>query len=186
MNEISAISTDRFKQLQEMIVQAGYGAEIDWAQNVLPVADALTFWSEYAWVVLNSGMKNQVAQGIWSRVRPAVLSGSSASTVFGHAGKAAGIDKLYAERDSLYAAYSQAGDKMGFIRSLPWIGPITCFHLAKNYGFDCAKPDRHLVRIAGAGAESVDDLCRRLAVATQQRVATVDLILWRAANLGLI
>ena len=61
--------------------------------------------------------------------------------------------------------------------------PITCWHLAKNYGHDCAKPDRYLTRIAGA--EGTHDLCARLAKETGDRIATVDLVIWRAANLGL-
>src|SRR5204862_28581 len=32
----------------------------------------------------------------------------------------------------------------------PYIGPVTCWHLAKNVGMDVVKPDRHLVRMAQA------------------------------------
>lgn len=74
--------------------------------------------------------------------------------------------------------------KVAYLRSLPWIGDITCWHLAKNYGHDVAKPDRHLVRIAGD--EGVHGLCARLARESGDRVATVDLVIWRAANLGMI
>lgn len=179
-----SLTIGHYLSLREQLIALGYGHEIEWAQNVPPVSDPLDFWSNYAWVVLNSGMKNQVAQGIWNRVRPAVRAGQSASSVFGHAGKAAGIDRVYAERKQLLQAYLQSTDKIAFIRGLPWIGPITCWHLAKNYGFDCAKPDRHLVRIAGA--EGVTELCQRLAAGSADRVATVDMVLWRAANLGLI
>uniref|UniRef100_A0A6H1ZIE3 HhH-GPD domain-containing protein n=1 Tax=viral metagenome TaxID=1070528 RepID=A0A6H1ZIE3_9ZZZZ len=178
------LELERFLLLRAELVAAGYGDEIAWAESVQLVADPLSFWSEYAWVVLNSGMKNQVARGIWDRVRPRVLAGGRAAEVFGHVGKAAGIDKVYAEREALFAAYQSADDKLEFLRALPWIGPITCKHLAKNYGFDCAKSDRHLVRIAGA--EGVDSMCQRLAAATGMRVATVDLVVWRAANLGLL
>ena len=47
-----------------------------------------------------------------------------------------------------------------------------------------AKPDRHLVRIAGAlGARSVDHLCRPLAEFSGDPVSVVDLVLWRFATL---
>ena len=73
---------------------------------------------------------------------------------------------------------------MAWLQTLPFIVPITVYHLAKNYGFDCAKPDRHLVRIAGA--EGTHELCARLARETGDRIATVDVVIWRAANLKLV
>ena len=172
-----------YRRLRADIIQLGYGHEVQWAQTVQPVSDPMTFWGEFAWVVLNSGMKNQVAQGIWNKVQPTVLAGGSAADVFGHKGKSAAIDLVYANRDRLLAEYHLSNDKLEWLRAMPWIGPITCWHLAKNYGHDCAKPDRHLVRIAGA--EGTHELCARLAKETGDRIATVDLVIWRAANLGL-
>ena len=173
----------QYLRLRGLLVALGYGAEITWAQSVKPVDDAVTFWAEFAWVVLNSGMKEQIARQIWNRVRPAVENGRSAATVFGHKGKSAAIDYVYANRERLLGEYIIAVDKLAWLQGLPWIGKITCWHLAKNYGLDCAKPDRHLVRIAGE--EGPHALCARLAKASGDRVATVDLVIWRAANLGL-
>ena len=34
-----------------------------------------------------------------------------------------------------------------FLRSLPYIGPVTWRHLAKNIGVSVAKADRHMVRL---------------------------------------
>jgi hypothetical protein len=175
---------DTYTGLRSQLVGLGYGDEIAWAQTVQPVQDPHAFWCEFAWVVLNSGMKNSVAKGIWAKVRPVVESGGSAREVFGHKGKAAAIDFVYRERSRLFDEYLAAEDKLGFIVSLPWIGDITKFHLAKNYGLNTSKPDRHLVRIAGA--EGVTRLCERLASESGDRVGTVDLVLWRAAAIGLI
>jgi hypothetical protein len=184
--ETAALMIDytTYASLRGALIEHGYGSEIEWAQNVQQVSDPLVFWSEFAWVVLNSGMKNQVAAGIWRKVRPAVEGGGSAASVFRHQGKAAAIDKVYKERWSYLERYLAAEDKIAFIRALPWIGPITCWHLAKNYGVDTCKPDRHLVRIAGD--EGVQAMCSRLAKDSGDRVATVDLVLWRACNLGLV
>jgi hypothetical protein len=49
-----------------------------------------------------------------------------------------------------------------------------------------AKPDRHLERIAERTGETVADLCARLAAVSGDRIATVDYVLWRAAESGLI
>lgn len=179
-------SVDWYLTLKEKIADLGYVHEADWAETLKPVADSHTFWCEYSWVVLCSGMKEQIARQIWNHVRPAVESGASASTVFGHKGKAAGIDMVWRERDRLLGEYLQCADenKINWLESLPWIGNITKWQLARNYGHDCAKPDRHLVRISGA--EGTHAMCARLSKETGDRIATVDVVIWRAANLGLI
>ena len=166
------------------LINLGYADEIDWSNDIKPPASPEVFWREFAWVVLNSGMKNQIAQKIWDKVRPAVESGQSASTVFGHKGKSGAIDQVWRDRVDLHFGFVTADDKVAYCETLPWIGGITKWHLAKNLGVDCAKPDRHLVRIAGA--EGAHALCERLSKATGDRIATVDVVIWRAANLGLV
>lgn len=166
------------------VLHQGYGHEIQWAENLKPVTDALAFWREYAWVVINSGMKNQVARRIWQDVQPVVEAGLDPRTVFNHGGKCSGIEYVYHNREKLLKEYLAAGDKLAWIHALPWIGDITKWHLAKNLGHDCAKPDRHLMRIAGA--VDVHEFCARIAKEAGDRVATVDLVIWRAANLGLL
>lgn len=172
--------------LKRAIIARGYAEMIEWSEGLKPVADPDLFWEEYAWVVLNSGMKEQIARQIWEKVRPAVRNGFGAGSVFGYKAKARGIDLVYAGRLALLRTYRKTPDaeKMAWLQTLPFIGPITVYHLAKNYGFDCAKPDRHLVRIAGA--EGTHALCARLARETGDRIATVDVVIWRAANLKLV
>jgi hypothetical protein len=180
------LTVAQYLALRGRVVAAGHQDMIDWSEGLGPVMDPDDFWEEYAWVVLNSGMREQIARQIWERVRPAVREGHGAGSVFGYAAKARGIDLVYAGRLSLLRTYRRTPDaeKMAWLRHLPFIGPITVYHLAKNFGFDCAKPDRHLVRIAGA--EGTHALCARLARETGDRIATVDVVIWRAANLRMI
>ncbi|TPG49278.1 hypothetical protein EAH89_21445 [Roseomonas nepalensis] len=71
------------------------------------------------------------------------------------------------------------------LRLLPHIGEVTVWHLAKNLGFDVAKPDRHLVRMAHAhGFSDPHTFCAALAQATGERVRVIDLMLWRYAAAG--
>jgi hypothetical protein len=57
-------------------------------------------------------------------------------------------------------------------------------HLAKNLGLPVAKPDRHLVRIAGAaGYPNVDALCKDISEITQHPPSVVDVVLWRFATI---
>lgn len=178
------MNADTYCALRAKLSELGYESEYLWAQNIKPVANAYDFWCDFAWVVLNAGMREQVARGIWKRVQPHVELGGSAHERFGHKGKAQAIDDGWAQREAWLRDYLAASDKLEFLRGLPWIGPITCYHLAKNFGHDCAKPDRHLVRIAGE--EGTHALCARLAKETGDRIATVDVVIWRAANLGLV
>ena len=187
-----------YSSLREGIISAGYAEEIDWAQSLKPPVDVNTFAGEYIWVVLNSGMKNQVARGIANKVYPAIEAGQSASTVFRHKAKCAAIDSFWGKREALFAEFlsltTDAG-RFGFtdpkllrqrLGCAPSIGKIVRWHLAKNWGVDCAKPDRHLERIAAHYKTDTHTLCERLAKESGDRIATVDLVLWRASNLGLI
>lgn len=69
------------------------------------------------------------------------------------------------------------------IEQLPGIGPITKFHLARNLGFDCVKPDLHLVRLA-EHFEFADPLamCSYLSGLHDERVGVIDLVLFYAAS----
>ena len=180
------MNLDRYQALRAGVIAAGYGHEIEWAQGLREPDSALDLAEEAAWVIINSGMRYRVARGIWDRMRPHIAAGGSAAEVFGHEGKAAAIDDIFRRREELLVAFLSADDKVAWCRSLAWVGPITCYHLAKNLGVDCAKPDRHLDRMARAAGKDVHAMCAELAAASGDRVATVDMVLWRAAELGLI
>ena len=89
-------------------------------------------------------------------------------------------------RAQLFDEFAVAEDKLAFCRDLPFIGPVTQYHLAKNLGVDTAKPDLHLARLAERDGLDPHVLCARIAAKTGYRVATVDTILWRACVEGLI
>ena len=138
-----------YQALRARIISAGYAADIVWAQSVKPPETARAFWSEYAWVVLISGMREQGARVSWDRFASALRIDRPVFSAFKHPGKAAAIQRGGDEQEAWFAAYQSAEDKLAYLRALPWIGGITVYHLAKNFGVDCAKPDRHHVRIAG-------------------------------------
>ena len=112
--------------------------------------------------------------------------GGSAADVFGHPGKRVAIDSIWRDRAEHFAAFQAASAKLEFLESLPWIGPVTRYHLAKNLGADEAKPDVHMERLARRDKTSTQALCRRLARRTGYRVATIDSILWRSCADGLL
>lgn len=163
--------------------------DYEWSEGICPPTDADELAREVIFVVCNSGMKNTVARPIFERVMTALDYGKSASTVFGHKGKTAAIDRVWEARFGLlgeFLALASDDARLAWCERLPWIGGITKFHLAKNLGVDCAKPDVHLQRLADLHGETVDGLCGRLAGEIGWRKATVDVILWRACALGVI
>ena len=175
------------------LVDLGYQHEIEWAENVKAPVNDMEFAVEYIWIVCNSGMKNQVAEKIFDRVIEALTDKKSASTSFNHEGKTKAIDYVWKNQTELFNNFMEllsndASNQtiLDWLQKLPWIGHITKFHLAKNYGLDVAKPDRHLGRLAAHYNTTPAKLCESLSNQTSDRVATVDLVIWRACNLGLI
>jgi len=136
---------------------------------------------EYVFVVVSSGMKNQVAQRIFNRF---LKDGPGA---IGHKGKRMAIEKAYEhflEWHKELSALNDINDILVFLKSLPWIGDITKYHLARNLGIDVAKPDRHMVRLAYAfNYPNVQKMCEAVSLKTGDRVGVVDVVMWRYCNL---
>lgn len=175
-----------FWELRQKIINAGYGEEIIWQESVTEPDTADEFMWQYIWVVISAGMKNQIARIIEQRIVEAYNNEQPIESVFRHKGKVVAIKNMIANHDDIFDDYLKTDNRLGFLKSLPYIGDITKYHLAKNLGEDIAKPDRHLVRIATKYKETPQTLCERLARETGYRIATIDLILWRAGNLGLV
>lgn len=174
------ITLAKFRDIEAMVREAGYGASIEWSENVTDPISAEAFAEQATYVICNSGMRNSVARPIFERCMTALSTVGSCKAVFGHPGKAAAIDAIWANRAVNFAAYVMADDPLANLAKLPYIGNITKYHLGRNLGADFAKPDVHLNRLAQAEGVDAQVLCVRLAVESGYRVGTVDLILWRA------
>ena len=138
------------------------------------------------YVVVNSGMSWTVAQSIYEKVIRALQSHGRVGAVFGHRGKVRAIKYVWRHRHRLHDEFIASSNPVGFCEALPWIGPTTKWHLAKDLGVDVAKPDVHLARLACRDRTTVARLCQRLARQTGYRVATVDTLLWRACATGIL
>lgn len=181
------LTDGHIRRLVLLLNARGYSDDVVRSEGVSAPATSMQFAEEVVFVICNSGMKNTIARQIYERIlNLALYRGESASTQFGHAGKCSAIDDVWNNRDVYFWRYLEADDKLAFLESLPWIGPVTKYHLAKNFGIDCAKPDVHLQRLAAQYETDTHALCARLAVECGLRIATVDLVLWRACALGLI
>jgi hypothetical protein len=181
------MTIDNYFTLKANLIESGYADEIDWQTNLQPITDPIIFRNEAIWVILNSGMKAQIARLIHTRIWQAINDKRDISEVFGHKGKVKAIKFILENYTEMFNQYGFSFDKLEFLQSLPYIGKITKFHLAKNLGFDVVKPDRHLVRIASFyGFKDCNELCKWISSSSGDRVSVVDIVLWRSANLGWI
>ena len=70
------------------------------------------------------------------------------------------------------------------LKELPYIGPVTCYHLARNIGLlDCVKPDLHLIRLADHwGFPDCVTMCKAMGEGSGLQLGIVDLVVWYAAS----
>jgi len=172
-----------YNQAKKDIILKGYQNEIDWVESrQFKDQNVTTFFGEYMYVVINSGMKNQIADSIYRR---AIKAGMSA---VGHPQKRKALELGMKMKEQWFKELKEKktlNERLEYLETLPFIGPITKYHLARNLGIDCAKPDRHLTRIAERfGYSDVQKMCKELSDATGDRIGTVDIVLWRYSNLN--
>ncbi|MDP2797892.1 MAG: hypothetical protein Q8N94_10340 [Methanoregula sp.] len=125
-------------------------------------------------------MKEQVARKIYERF----MDQKDPETV-GHLGKRKAIQKASKEYVQWFGELKCAKDPIEYLQTLPYIGKITKYHLARNIGIDCVKPDRHLVRLAeNFGFDTPNQMCVEIQKTfSDERLGTIDVVLWRYSNL---
>jgi hypothetical protein len=152
------------------------------------------FWQEYIWVAYVPGLSAAIIAKKWAaltnaigpwdmlepsadfeptmeRLRPVLANERKARAVVW----VREVMRVYGW-DSFKPLYL---DDLESLTKLPMIGPITRFHLARNLGFDVAKPDIHLERLAKQYRfDGTEDLCSRVADYSGLRVGAVDFVLW--------
>jgi hypothetical protein len=180
------ITLRRFKRLEADLRADGYSPMIEWSQSIAAPAEAHELAERAIFVICNSGLKYTVARPIFERCMTALRQGRSAGHAFGHPGKARAIDAIWTNRQALFDQFATGHATLELVEKLPWIGPVTKYHLAKNLGIDTAKPDIHLERLARRDGTTPHRLCKRLARQTGYRLATIDTILWRACADGIL
>lgn len=192
-----------YYRAKSCVIEAGYSEEIAWQNSVsLDEVTAESFLSEAAWVIMSAGMSERVVSACFPRIATAFGGFESLNWIvarassciedalehFNHRPKIEAIATIAAllERDgadSLIAELQRCGPEA--LVQLPYIGPVTSYHLAKNLGVAVPKPDRHLVRLAaGSAFATVDAMCDAFASAVGEPTDVVDVVLWRACAMG--
>jgi hypothetical protein len=192
----------RYLDVKNALIASGYADEID-LQHEMRIGNVTEsqFLREAAWVVLCSGMRESVVRAKFAGISTAFAGWASARQIadseirchrdaikhFAHSAKIqAIIDIAKIVLDVGFATLKSniIAEGVQYLRRLPFIGPITSYHLAKNIGMNVVKPDRHLVRIAQrAGFDSPEKLCNAIAKEVGDPVCVIDLVLWRYATI---
>lgn len=204
VNIAKPLTTDRvvrhYLHAKRIVIESGFASEITW-QHSVRVEDVteVSFLRETAWVVLSSGMRETVIRNVFPRLaiafhhwQPHMVTADpdahfKALRIYRHESKikavltAASVAQHLGE-EGIRHALTYEPDTL--FDSLPYIGPVTRRHLAKNLGAALAKGDRHLARLAAAtGRCDVDTLCQEISEWIGDTIPVVDIVLWRWATL---
>jgi len=155
------------------------------------------FLRESAWVILCSGFRESAVRRAFDHISLAFCDWESASSIVAAGDACVRVASARFRNDRKLNAILQVSTRInsiGFgefknqvlakridvLTTLPYIGKVTGWHLAKNLGLDVAKPDRHLLRLCSALQYCcVDHLCAALSDVVGEAPKVVDLILWR-------
>ena len=192
-----------YMKVKEAVIEKGFAAEIDWQDGIrFSQTSESDFLREAAWVVLSSGMRETVIRQKFPAISEAFFFWRSAShivrkleqcraralAIFRHRQKIKAIitiaEQIHVQGFEIFKTSIQRRG-VEFIQTLPFMGPATSYHLAKNIGLDVVKPDRHLLRVAAvAGYDSPRLLCQSISESVGDRVSVIDLVIWRFATLN--
>ncbi len=174
-----------YQNAKNHVLTHGYKDEVEWCEKreAFEKCTSETFFFEYTYVVLNAGMREQIARKIYDR-----FCENLNHEVIGHKGKREAVRTAMQNYKEWFRMLKQLPDdksRIDFLKGMSWIGDITKFHLARNIGIDCVKPDRHLVRLAEQfGFNTPHEMCVEIQRYTKERLGVIDVVLWRYCNLN--
>lgn len=158
---------------------------------------------EYIWCVLVSGFRARTISNIWDKIKlftnqfnlsycvsnPVIVEKALLS-VFNNRRKVNNISTglRYLNHVGSDEWLHKIKNDYNVLQSLPGIGPVVCYHLARNLGVDVAKPDLWLLRMCKwfgypETHEGVQDFCKSISDITDHRIGQVDGIIWDFCSL---
>jgi hypothetical protein len=189
-----------FSIASQYIEDANLQGEVEWQRSTVWHAflesDLLR---EAAWVIACSGFREATVRKAFDYMSLCFCDWESADSIVANASLCVNAARRVFDNDrKLSAIIGVAGrikdvgfadlkaeilrDPLAQLQAFDYIGPTTCWHLAKNLGLDSAKPDRHLNRLAAQfGFDDAFTFCMYLADEFGEQIRVVDFVLWRYA-----
>ncbi|MGY6649576.1 hypothetical protein [Wenyingzhuangia sp. IMCC45574] len=187
---------------KKFVINKGFSSEIDWQEEIcFSSMSSEVFLKEYSWVVLASGLSDNVVSKVFPKIEKVLKSWKNLNyivtnydrlnkkllTIFNNKLKIKAIldTSIIIGSIGVESVKSEIQEKgIKYLESFKFIGKITRYHLAKNIGLAFAKPDRHLIRISKKiGFESPHLLCSAISDYISEKIQVVDLVLWRYATI---
>ena len=121
--------------LEEMMRNgaSAFQGDISGAETLAPET-ADEFAQHVIETICHASVTPAIGRRMFERCMRAVSFGSTARVGFRHPAKAEAIDKVWRERERLFEEYTASPDKLRFLATLPWIGPVTKHSLARRLG----------------------------------------------------
>lgn len=108
--------------------------------------DADAFACAVILAICTASVTPSVGRRTFGRCLRALAAGATARLGFRHPGKADAIDAIWRERHRRFGEYAASADKLGYLATLPWIGPVTRRAAALNLGLtEAGEPERRAV-----------------------------------------
>lgn len=183
---------------KQEVISLGYTSEIAWQESQSPeTINESMFLQETAWVIYCSGFREETVRNYFSHISLCFCDWESAKEICSNKDKClytamsvfrnkrkhyavASVAELVATSGFSYFKTNLLNNPIETLRQLPFIGTVTSYHLAKNLGFDVAKPDRHLERLKKHfGYHSVGALCSDISSYYDDSIRVIDIVLWR-------
>lgn len=176
---------DFYERAKSLCIMRGFIDEIKHVDSLkFENQTSSSFLHQYVYVVLNSGISNKAAE---SMLETLLANGIDSIR---HSYKKDAIKSAFRSYKNWFLELSQEKTteaKLEYLFTLPMIGKVTKYHLARNIGLDVAKPDVHLLRVAQRFKRSdVQEMCQALSNVTGDRIGVVDVIIWRACEQGMM
>lgn len=187
---------------KEHVINCGFADEIKWQEKIeFKCINETDFLRESAWVILCSGMRENIVRKHFNNISLCFFEWESADKILWMKKHCIENARKYFNNLQKMTAIVSAAEKIvdyGFeklkdmlaespietLQAFPFIGPVTSYHLAKNLGLPFAKSDRHLARLSNSlGFSDVQILCENISYISGDAIPVVDIVLWRFATL---
>lgn len=181
---LDATNVDNDYQQALAFVRENHAPDLAWIRSRRSLVETFDeFYREYCYVVLASGFRARTAANLLNDIVAAEGDYERMQRVFNNGVKCRHMCSMYGQREQ-WTTLRQSLTNVDSLERLPYIGPVTKYHLARNIGLSSrvAKPDVHLVRYVrerlGDEQHSVQSLIERLASRHGETEGVVDFVLW--------
>lgn len=180
---------DFFCKARNVVIMHGYSPEIEWCQNrYFENITPEEFLQQYIFAVFSSsGLNNSIVNRQMDRFNDAVRNGENAFDTIPNRRMKQAVMEMWLKYEQVFSELKRRTTddfKIEYLATLRQIGKKEKYHLARNLGIDCVKPDIHMERLAEQwGYNTPLGLALEIQKYDNDRLGVIDVILWRYCNL---